>query len=144
MKGKLKLIVPLVVVLVLGAGYKFALAGEPPPKPKVHGDVYVLGKEFLVNLADSRFAKLTVAIVHEPSHDGGGHEGGATPPEGFGDLPQEALVRAIVTDDLSGVEASRLVKAKSREALQKTILKHIKAKTDVHATEVVFTDVTVQ
>ena len=28
------------------------------PKPKVHGTVYMLQKEFLVNLADGRFAKL--------------------------------------------------------------------------------------
>jgi flagellar basal body-associated protein FliL len=144
MKGKLKFVVPIVVLLLAGAGYKFAFAGEPPPKPKVHGDVYVLGKDFLVNLEDGRFAKLQVAVVHEPSHEGGGHEAASTPPEGYGDLPQEGLIRSIVTDTIAGSPADELIKPKGRAELQEEILKRIKRSTDVHATEVVFTDVTVQ
>ena len=51
MKSKLKFIVP-VLLLVLGGVYKFVLAkpGAPAPKPKVDGQVYVLPKEFLINL----------------------------------------------------------------------------------------------
>ena len=35
---------------------------EAEAKPKVDGTVYVLQKEFLVNLHDGRFAKLTAAL----------------------------------------------------------------------------------
>jgi flagellar basal body-associated protein FliL len=145
MKSKLKIIVPVLLVAALGfGGYTFAFAGDPAPKPKVHGDVYVLGKEFVINLAEGRYAKMTVAIVKEPSHGEGGHGSGSTPPEGFGDEPQEALVRGIVTDVVSGRPASRLVSPAGRRKLQQAILKRLKADTDVHATRVVFTDVTVQ
>ena len=54
-----KLIIIVVVALVAAGGaYKTVLAKpkEPAPKPKVHGVVYVLPKEFLVNLADERYA----------------------------------------------------------------------------------------
>ena len=37
--------------------------GAAEAKTKIHGDVYVLGKDFLVNLADGHYAKLGVAIV---------------------------------------------------------------------------------
>ena len=56
---KKKLIIAVVVALVAAGGaYKTVLAKpkEKAPEPKVHGTVYVLPKEFLVNLADGRFA----------------------------------------------------------------------------------------
>ena len=80
--------------LALGGGYKFVLAkpAKAEPKPKVHGTVYVLQKEFLVNLADGRYAKLHVGLVLVEDHvaaAAGGH-GAPTPPEGYGAMPQEA------------------------------------------------------
>ena len=54
---KKKLIILLSIALVAGVGiYKTVLAKPEPeaPKPKVEGNVYVLPKEFLVNLADGR------------------------------------------------------------------------------------------
>ena len=66
MKGKLKFIVPLVLLLVVGGVYKFVLAKPAPtPKPKVEGEVYVLPKDFLVNLTDGKFAKLGVGLVFD-------------------------------------------------------------------------------
>ena len=63
MKKKL-MILPVVLLVALGGAYKFVLAKpKAEAKPKVEGTVYILGKEFLVNLADDRFAKLTVALV---------------------------------------------------------------------------------
>ena len=65
MKSKLKFIIPVVVLLVLGGVYKFVLAA-PPAKakpPKVDGQVYILPKEFVVNLADGQYAKFNVALV---------------------------------------------------------------------------------
>jgi len=148
MKKKLIIILP-VLLLVLGGAYKlkFAKAGEAEAKPKVDGTVYILQKEFLVNLHDGRFAKLTAALLL--AHDdtsalpAGGHEA-ASPPEGYGAMAQEAVVRAIITDDLTDAPASQVINRDGREKLQEKILKDLKKKTDVKVEEVLFPDVTVQ
>jgi flagellar FliL protein len=148
---KKKLMIVLAVALVGALGsYKFVLAGEPEAKPsKIHGDVYVLGKDFLVNLADGHYAKLGVAIVVEhgaAAPAGGGGHGAAAPkpPEGYGPLPQEAAVRDIVTDTLTDVEERELTVRAGREELKERILKRVKQGTDVPIHEVLFTDVSVQ
>jgi flagellar protein FliL len=146
---KKKLIIVFAVLLVLGGVYKFVLAKpkEATAKPKVEGTVYVLGKEFLVNLESGRFAKVTVALVL--AHDdvstipAGGHEA-ASPPEGYGTMAQEAVVRAIVTDDLTDAKAGDIIDREGREHVQEQILKDIEKKTDIKAEAVLFPDVTVQ
>ncbi len=150
MKSKLKLIIPLVVLLVAGGGYKLAFAKpeKPAPKPKVEGEVYVLPKEFLVNLADGRFAKLGVGLVFRhgfhAAPETGGHGAAPKPPEGFGVLPQEAIVRDIVTDALTDAKSDELIGREGREHLKEGIAKRIKRSTDVKVEEVLFTDVAVQ
>ena len=63
MKKKLKFILPLVVLILLGGVYKVVLAKPAKPvKDKVDGQVYVLPKEFLLNLADGHFLKLKLAL----------------------------------------------------------------------------------
>ena len=149
MKGKLKFVLPLVALVLLGGAYKTVLA-EPAPEPKhkVEGQVYVLPKEFLLNLADERYAKLTVALVlphDEPvAPEAGGHGGGTEPPEGWGTLPQEAVIRGLVTDTLTGIDADKLIEPKGRDKLKAKLLKKIKKYSDVHAEDVLFTDVAVQ
>jgi flagellar FliL protein len=144
-KGKLKFVIPLVVLIVIGGGYKFVLAKPAPEKKKVEGAVYVLPKEFLLNLSDSHFAKLSVALVlpeSEVAASSGGE--GATPPEGYGTLPQEAAVRAVITDTVTDAKASDLTDRRRRAKLRDHVLKAIKAHTDVKANDVLFTDVAVQ
>jgi flagellar FliL protein len=145
MKKKLP-IVAVVALLLAGGAYKTVLAkpAEKAPEPKVHGEVYVLPKEFLVNLADGRYAKVQVALVVEPHEAAGGHGEEATPPEGYGTEPQEAVVRDIVTDQLTDSADADLIEREGREALKKRIKKEILAHTDVHVEEVLFPDVTVQ
>jgi flagellar basal body-associated protein FliL len=147
MKSKLKFIVP-VLLLVLGGAYKFVLAkpSAPAPKPKVDGQVYVLPKEFLINLNGGRFAKLSVGLVldHSQATAEAGGEAAAKPPEGFGTLPQEAVIRDLVTDTLTDGSADNLVSEKGRERLKSRLLLSIKKKTDVKVEEVLFTDVAVQ
>jgi flagellar basal body-associated protein FliL len=146
---KKKLIIVVALLMVLGGVYKFVLAKpkDAAAKPKVEGTVYVLGKEFLVNLDSGRFAKVTVAIVL--AHDdvstipAGGHEA-ASPPEGYGTMAQEAVVRAIVTDDLTDAKAGDIIDREGRAHVQEQILKDIHAKTDIKAEAVLFPDVTVQ
>jgi flagellar basal body-associated protein FliL len=147
MKKKLMIVLPVLLV-VLGGAYKFVLAKpkEAEAKPKVDGTVYILQKEFLVNLHDGRFAKLTAALVlahDDTSTAAGGHEA-ATPPEGYGAMSQEAVVRAVITDDLTDVKAADVIDRVGREKLQEEILKDLKKKTDVKVEEVLFPDVTVQ
>jgi flagellar basal body-associated protein FliL len=143
-KRKLKIVVPLVLV-ILGGTYKFVLAKPPEEHKKIHGQVYVLPKEFVVNLADGRFAKLGVGLVlaHDQPIAPEGHAP-AKPPEGFGTLEQEALVREIVTDALTDQRASHLVDRRERRELKERILKEILRRTDVKTEEVVFTDIAVQ
>jgi flagellar FliL protein len=148
MKSKLKILIPVLLVAV-GGIYKFALAKPAPAaEPKIHGEVYVLPKDFLVNLQGGRFAKLGVGLIFERGFTAataaGGHGAGSAPPTGYGVLPQEAVVRSIVTDVLTDQAAERLQGADGREQLQTRILRRITKQTDVKADEVLFTDVAIQ
>ena len=146
----IKVIIP-VLLIVLGGVYKFVLAPKPVvPKPKIEGSVYVMPKDFLINLAGGKFAKLNAALVLKEGYleeavaaAGGGHEA-AAPPDGYGTLPQEAAVRSIITDSLTGINANRLIKEKSRVRLQESVLKRLHKETDVEAEDVLFTDLAVQ
>ena len=145
--NKKKLIIIVVAALVIAGGaYKTVLAKpkEKAPEPKVHGTVYVLPKEFLVNLADGRYAKLQVALVVEHVAAAAGGHGAPAPPEGYGAEPQEAIIRDLITDELTDASDHELIQREGREKIKKQILKSIKEHTDVHVEEVLFPDVTVQ
>ena len=141
-----KLLIPILLLVAIGA-YKLVLAKPTAEaKPKVEGNVYVLGKEFLVNLDGGQYAKLTVALVlaHDDKSTEAGGEGAATPPEGYGPMAQEGIVRAEVTDVLTDAKDQQLIDPEGRHQLQEKILKRIRKHTDVKAEEVLFPDVTVQ
>jgi flagellar FliL protein len=150
MKSKLKFIIPVVVLLVLGGVYKFVLSAPPAKaKPaKVDGQVYVLPKEFVVNLEDGRYAKFNVALVlnHSQATAPAAAHGAAAPapPEGYGTLEQEAVVRDLVTDEVSGATSDELIKRKKRTKLKKKLLKVLQSDTDVKVEEVLLTDIAVQ
>jgi flagellar basal body-associated protein FliL len=146
----IKILIPI-LLLVVGGVYKFVLAKPAPaPKSKIEGSVYVMPKDFLINLKGGRFAKLNAALVLKEGYleeavakASGGHEATA-PPTGYGTLPQEAAVRAIITDTLTDMPSSRLQKEKSRVKVQKDVLKRIERETDVKAQDVLFTDLAIQ
>jgi flagellar protein FliL len=142
-----KIIIIVVAALVLAGGaYKTVLAKPKAkePEPKVQGTVYVLPKEFLVNLADGRYAKLQVALVVEHVAAAAGGHGAPAPPEGYGAEPQEAIIRDLITDELTDASDHELIQREGREKIKKQILKSIKEHTDVHVEEILFPDVTVQ
>jgi flagellar basal body-associated protein FliL len=148
--SKLKIVLP-VLLIALGGVYKFVLAKPAPaPKPKIAGEVYIMPKDFLINLKDGRFAKLNVALVLKPGYlaaghaAGGGHEAAAAPPTGYGVNPQEAVVRSIITDALTDQPAARLQREKTRAKLRAEILKLIHHDTDVEVDDVLFTDIAIQ
>ena len=144
-----KIVIIVVVALVVAGGaYKTVLAKpKKEKKPNVEGSLYVLQKEFLVNLADAKYAKVSAALLLDPTDHSaaaaGGH-GGAAPPEGYGAMSQEAIIRAIVTDELTGRPATDLEDARKRDRVRKEIVKRIHEETDVHADDILFPDLTVQ
>ncbi len=147
-----KKIVPVVVLLLaLAGGYKFVLAkpakAEEKPKVRVEGTVYMLQKEFLVNLADGRFAKMQIGLIlaHDDTSTApaGGHEA-ASPPEGYGPMTQEGVVRDVITDVLTDAKDDELISSSGREELKKEVLKELNKHTDVKVEHVLFSDLTVQ
>ena len=139
-----KIVVPVLLV-ALGAAYMFVLKPKPvEAKKKVDGAVYVLPKEFVVNLKDDRFAKFTVALVLPALPVAAEGEGGAPPPDGFGLLPEEAAVRDLITDEITNDSAKDLISGSGRRALKRRLLAAINKKTDVDARAVLLTDVAVQ
>jgi flagellar basal body-associated protein FliL len=143
-KGKLKIILPLALLIVLGGLYKVVLAKPPSEHSKVHGEVYVLPKEFLLNLQGNHFVKLNVGLVLAAGQVPAAAGGGTPPPDGFGPLPQEAVVRDVITDTITDTSAGELVSRKGRNALKTRILKSLRRRTDVKVNDVLFTDVAVQ
>jgi flagellar FliL protein len=148
MMSKLKIVLPVLLVL-LGGVYKFVLAKPAPVhKPKIAGEVYILQKDFLINLKGGRFAKLNAALVLKEGYlaapAAGGHAAPSAPPTGYGVMPQEAVIRSIITDTLTDMSATRLQREKSRLKVQDAILKRINTQTDVEAEDVLFTDVAIQ
>lgn len=150
MKKKLLIAIPVLLLVVGGAWkFKFAGAGEAAAKPKVAGEVYVLGKQFLVNLHGGKYAQVTVGLVLEEGETAAGEAGGeeaaaVKPPEGFGPMPQEGVVRDVITDRLTGLDADDLVEERSRARLKRMIAADLRKHTDVPIEDVLFTDVTVQ
>jgi flagellar basal body-associated protein FliL len=145
MKKKI-IIIAVAALVIAGGAYKTVLAKpkEKAPEPKVHGTVYVLPKEFLVNLADGRYAKLQVALVVEhPPVAAGGH-GAPVAPDGYGAEPQEAIIRDLISDELTDSSDREVISAEGREKIKKHILEAIHKHTDVHVEEVLFPDFTVQ
>ena len=143
--AKMKLILPVVLLLLVGAGgaYKFVLApksAKAAKKPKIDGELMPIENEFVVNLAGGHYGKVSVALEFSapPAMSGGG-EGGGTP-----ELLEGAVVRAIITDDLTGLTTGDLVERAHRHAVQEQILKDLGKKTDLEVGEVLFTDVVVQ
>jgi flagellar basal body-associated protein FliL len=146
--SKLKIVIPVLLVL-LGGVWKFVLSKPAAvPKPKIAGEVYVLPKDFLINLKGGRFAKIDVALVLKEGYAAvpaaGGHEAAAAPPTGYGAMPQEAVVRSIITDTLTDSTAAKLQREKTRRKIQEDILKRIGSQTDVKVQDVLFTDVAIQ
>jgi flagellar protein FliL len=142
-KGKLKIILPVLLVLAAAGGgaYFFLLAPKPAKAaapPKVQGELFPLSPEFVVNLSGGHYGKVSVALVLTSGAPATAADGTA------GTLPEDVVVRSVITNDLTGLPTSDLIDRTPREALTKEILKDLQAKTDVKVTEVLFTDVVVQ
>jgi flagellar protein FliL len=144
---KKKILIILLVVL-LGGGYVAKGKLMPPKvvKQKINGEIYILPKQFTLNLQDGRYATLTVALVLAPTQtDGATAATAATGTDStVGTLPEEAVIRSIITNTVTNDTSKTLVDQTGRRYLMQKILKEITSQTDVKITDVLFTDVAVQ
>ena len=144
MKKKILIILPIVL---LGGGYVAKAKLMPPKvvKPKIAGEIYILPHQFTLNLKDGHYATLTVALELAPGQSDGA-TADSTPAAGavVGTLPEEAVVRAIITNEITNQTSNALIEDSGRTALEQQILTDIKTETDVKLDHVFFTDVAVQ
>ncbi len=83
---------------------------KPVVKEKIKGTIYVMPQSFLLNLSDGRYAKLTVALQLAPGQsDGASATASPSSSEGAGTLPEEPLVREIVTNTVTNESGEALV-----------------------------------
>ena len=143
-KKKLMLAVAL-PILILGVGYKMTQP-KPVNKDKIKGTIYVLPAPFLLNLTDGRFAKMTVGLELAPGQsDGASATASSSSGENAaGTLPEEPLVREIVTDSVTNQNGETLVTAQGRRAIKHQILAAIEQQTDLKVEAVLIPDLTVQ
>ena len=145
MKKKILIVLP---VLLLGGGYVAKAKLMPPKvvKPKLAGEIYILPHQFMCNLQDGHYATFTVALELAPGQSDGASATAATPDSSsvVGTLPEEAVIRAIITNLITNDTSSAVVSPSGRTGLEAQILSEIKSKTDVKVDQMFFTDVAVQ
>ena len=108
-----KVMLAIALPLVLFAGYTMT-KHKPVPKEKVKGTIYLMPKEFLLNLHDGRYAKVAVALDLAPGQSDGATAGASSSGSGenaAGTLPEEPMVREIVTSVISRSRKARRSKA---------------------------------
>jgi flagellar basal body-associated protein FliL len=145
MKKKLMIAVPILLVVVGGA-YKFMGPKAKAAPAKLGGEIYVLPKQFTLNLKDGHFATMTVALELAPGQSDGASAtaSGGDSSTGIGTLPEEAAIRAIVTNIVTNQNQSALITATGRARIEHQILVAIGSKTDDKVTQVMLPDVAVQ
>jgi flagellar basal body-associated protein FliL len=145
LKNKKLMLVVALPILILGIGYKMTRPA-PVNKDKIKGTIYVMPAPFLLNLADGKFAKITVALELAPGQSDGASAtaAAATGENAAGTLPEEPLVREIVTNGVTNQNGEALVSSQGRAAIKRQILKAINLQTDVKVEAVLFPDLTVQ
>jgi flagellar basal body-associated protein FliL len=142
-----KIFIPiLVVILLLGGAFAAYSVAKPKRdnKMKIDGTIYILPKQFTLNLNDGQYATLTVALLLAPGQSVGVTSAANPPPSGFGSLTDEAVIRAIITNDVTDQPESSLINQSGRQALEAKILSDIRTQTDTKVTAIYFTDLAVQ
>jgi hypothetical protein len=119
--------------LIAAATAALLLAGcgaEPVPTApsKVHGTVYVLNQDVLVDLAGGGYATITVGLQVES---------GTETAEA-----QTGVVREVLTNDLMGIRRSDLLDRERRDVLKRKLARDIRRHTDVELDGVLLTDFT--
>lgn len=138
-KKKLMLM-PVVLLLVFGVVYLKVLKPKPIEKPKkVDGTLVSLGNEFVVNLAGGHYGKVSVALLLSQAPPAAAAQGTDGPA-----LEQNAVIRAVITDELTGLPPNDLIDRSERHRVVDRLESALKKKTDEPVTRVLLTDVAVQ
>ncbi len=145
LKNKKLMLVVALPILILGIGYKMTRP-KPVNKDKIQGTIYAMPAPFLLNLTDGKFAKITVALELAPGQcDGASATAAAASGENAaGTLPEEPLVREIITNAITNQNGEALVTEQGRKAIKHQIVAQITKQTDVKVEAVLFPDLTVQ
>jgi flagellar basal body-associated protein FliL len=143
LKNKKVLVILLVVILGAGAAYSMTKP-KLVVKDKIQGTIYVLPGTFLLNLSDGHFAKLTLGLLLAPGQSAGGAAAGSSASESAGTLPEEAVIRDLVTNLMTNESSSMLSSDSGRTRVKHEILDAIREQTDVKVQRVLFPDLTVQ
>ena len=139
-KKKLIIIALGALVFVAGAGFTYKtvlVKKKPAPPAKIPGQLFTLDPDFVVNLADGHYGKITVALEMTKAPAASASGTTAT-------LPENAAVRSIITDQLTGAPSSTLIDRTQRDELAQVLLKRLKKETDEPITGVLLTDIAVQ
>jgi flagellar basal body-associated protein FliL len=145
LKNKKVMLAVALPILILGIGYKMTRPA-PVNKDKIKGTLYVLPAPFLLNLQQGRFAKLTVGLELAPGQsDGASATAAASSGENaVGTLPEEPLVREIITNAITNQNGESLVTEQGRKSIKRQILQTITKETDVKVEAILIPDLTVQ
>ena len=145
MKKLIFILIPVLLLAAAGGAYEFVLAPKSASAttkkhkvagPKIVGTLFPLAPAFIVNLQDSHYGNVTVALLLTKAP--------AAPAGGTATLPEDAAVRSVITDDLTGATSEQLLDRAPRHALVTEILRDLKRTTDVPVTEVLLTDIAIQ
>jgi flagellar basal body-associated protein FliL len=135
------LAIPVVLLVVLGVAYKMFLAPKPKSEvKKVHGTLVALGEPFTLNLAGGHYGRLSVSLIMGEGGAASHAAASTTAPA----IPQADLVRSIITDNLTGIDQSRLIDRRARHDLLAQLVRDLKKSTDEPVKEVLITDLAVQ
>jgi flagellar basal body-associated protein FliL len=145
LKNKKLMLAVALPILILGVGYKMTRP-KPVNKDKIKGTIYVMPAPFLLNLTDGRYARITVGLELAPGQSDGASAtaAAASGENAVGTLPEEPLVREIVTNVVTNQNGETLVTNGGRNAVKHQILDDINKQTDVKVQAVLFPDLTVQ
>jgi flagellar basal body-associated protein FliL len=145
LKNKKLMLAVALPILILGVGYKMTRP-KPVNKDKIKGTIYVMPAPFLLNLTDGRYARITVGLELSPGQSDGASAtaAAASGENAVGTLPEEPLVREIVTNVVTNQNGETLVTNQGRNAVKHQILEDIDKTTDVKVEAVLFPDLTVQ
>jgi len=145
LKNKKLMLAVALPILILGVGYKMTRP-KPVNKDKIKGTIYVMPAPFLLNLTDGRYARITVGLELAPGQSDGASAtaAAASGEDAVGTLPEEPLVREIVTNVVTNQNGETLVTNGGRNAIKHQILEEIDKQTDVKVQAVLFPDLTVQ
>ncbi|HEX4438291.1 MAG TPA: flagellar basal body-associated FliL family protein [Solirubrobacteraceae bacterium] len=142
-----KVLAALLIPIVGFMGYTMTKP-KPVVKTKIKGTIYVMPQPFLLNLSDGRYVKLSVALLLAPGQSDGAEAGEGASSSGTeggpGTLPEEPLVREIVTNSVTNQSGEDLVGTGSRKAIKQKILAAITKETDVKVSAVLMPELTVQ